>query len=378
MSVGQVLPLLSDLQDAHDLPTSTLGIVAATSFFASMLGQLLLAPVADRGHTRALLAGSMAVAALGNALFALANGLALLVVARAVIGLGLGAYLPAARALVADHDRDRAGELLGRLTSIEVAGFIIGPLFGVLLVDWFGLDGPFVFSALTTLAAVPVLLFLPLPTLSRGDESDSVTTAWRLLRRREVLVAVLFSVALQAPVGMYEAVWDIYLDDLDLGNYAVATTLALYGITFVAVAPIGGRIADRMGAIPAATATVLVIIPVTALYGQVASLFTILVLLIVEASANGAGIPAAQAAMARATEPGELATGQGLAGAAGVATAGVVALAAAPIYARYGAQTLFAATAATVAVFGMAALGLARTVSPVNPNADTNPLGADR
>src|SRR6188474_1009661 len=52
---GLIFPLLAELQEAHDLPTWGLGVISALFFAGAVVGQLVLAPLADRGHTRPLL-----------------------------------------------------------------------------------------------------------------------------------------------------------------------------------------------------------------------------------------------------------------------------------------------------------------------------------
>src|SRR4051812_19720983 len=52
---GLIFPLLAELQEAHDLPVWGLGVISALFFAGAVGGQLVLAPYADRGHTRRLL-----------------------------------------------------------------------------------------------------------------------------------------------------------------------------------------------------------------------------------------------------------------------------------------------------------------------------------
>ena len=61
-SIGVIFGLIASLQDDLGFANSALGLIAAASFFASFLGQLFLAPLADRGKTKPLLLFSIILA----------------------------------------------------------------------------------------------------------------------------------------------------------------------------------------------------------------------------------------------------------------------------------------------------------------------------
>lgn len=384
-SVGQVLPLLGELEQEFDLPSVGVGLLAGTAFFASVAGQLTLAPLADRGYTNHLMVGAVAASAVGSALFVVADGLPLLVTGRFITGLGLGAFLPAARGLVAAQDPARAGQYLGRLQSVEIAGFLSGPIIGAELEGIYGLDAPFLAAAVAAALFIPVVLAMRLPTVTlRRQAAPGHRVALRLLRRPPVQVAVLLSIALIAPAGLYEAVWDIYIEDRGGGDRLVALSLAFYGIVFASMAPIGGRLADRRGPVRMGLGAAALIAPLTIVYGWLTVPIVAVVFVIFEAFLNGLGMPSAQAAMARATGPTDAATGQGLAGASGEIAAGVLALVSAPIYRELGAPWLFTGVAVAIALVTMAAYrrslvpDQAGAVSPARSSSTSGPSGDER
>ncbi|GIR37921.1 MAG: hypothetical protein CM15mP49_33060 [Actinomycetota bacterium] len=100
-------------------------MIAASAFFSAVVAQLLLAPLAD-GAYKILMAGAIVIAALGycGSLWLISLGALNL---RVLNGLGIGAFAPAAPALVASR-YESAGERLGRLTAVETSGFVAGPL----------------------------------------------------------------------------------------------------------------------------------------------------------------------------------------------------------------------------------------------------------
>src|SRR5688500_13852769 len=92
--------VLDDFRDSYGIPGSALGLIVAVGFFASFAAQVLLAPMADRGHARRLVLAGLALDLVGLTLMAVGKTVAVLLVARVVMGLGAGCALPAIRRVV--------------------------------------------------------------------------------------------------------------------------------------------------------------------------------------------------------------------------------------------------------------------------------------
>lgn len=354
-----VFPLLAELQDRHHLPTSGLGLVSGAAFVTSLVAQLLLAPTADRGHARVLLVAGLLMTAAGNLWFAAGGSLTQFVAARALTGAAGGCFLPAARAVVATASPHRVAERLGRMASVEIAGFAAGPVVGGILADGFGLEAPFVVIAIAALAAVALIGTSPLPASRRAEHARGPLSALALLRHRGAAAAALCSVALLLPVGVYDSLWARYLEDRGASTVFIGTSLTMYCVPIVLLGSLGGRLADRFGPLRSAHRSLLVVAPITATYGLLHPPFAIAAIAFVEAIAQAVAVPGAQAAMANACPPEQVAAGQGLAGALGQAAAGAVALGAAPLYAHTSAAWVFGAAAALVALLGMLSVRLA-------------------
>ena len=356
-SVGMVFALLAEVQDAHGLSTASIGVISAVGLAAAVVGQLGLAPLADRGKGRELMVGAMFVGAIGALGFALGTEAWHFILARAVSGLALGAFDPAAQALVTTRDPERAGELLGKLVGVRTAGFLIGPGLGAVVADAGNVDAPFVATGLALLVLAPALARIK-PTDAMPTPAEGATTQLELIRRPPVLAAVVLMAALTLPVGLYDAIWAILMEDRGASTLFTGITLSLYGLPFILVAPFGGRLADRYSTLAIVPYPLLGVVGLTVLYGFMERPGWLVSLAIFEATANAIGLPAAQAAMARATAEHERATGFGLAAAAGQLAAAGAALVAAPVYGEYGQLTVFVVIAAAVAVVGVLGLWL--------------------
>jgi len=354
-----VFPLLPDLQEAHDLPTWGLGVISAAAFLVGLVVQLTVAPRADRGQARMLLRLGLGVAVLGGLLFAVGSTLWVFVLARALGGVSVGCFVPAARAIAATLDPARVAANLGLLASFELGGFVVGPVVGAALAQPLGLRWPFVIFAGAAALAFGASFLRPLPEY--GSPGTSSRPSLALLKVRGVLVAALLALALFLPVGIYDALWAKYLDDRGASTLFIGVSLALYGVPFVLLAPLGGRIADRRGPVRAALATLVLVAPMTAAYGLLRVPLLIMLLALCEAVTQAVAVPAAQAAMASAAPHDRVAAGQGLAGATQLLGAGTMALVAAPLYDAAGPEVVFGLAGCLVAALGLVAWRLHAT-----------------
>ena len=357
-SIGVVFGLIASLQDELGFADSVLGLIAAAAFFSAVVAQLLLAPLADRGYTKALMSCAVVIAALGSLWFALASSAWELILARLLTGLGIGAFAPAARAVVANADPSRAGERLGRLTAVETSGFVAGPVVGAFINEIWGLKAPFLTFCCALVLILPSLLrvkFSSPPVKSKVSRTDSVFV---ILRRKEALGSILLGAALFFPAGMYEAIWARFMEDLGASTLFVGVSLTMYGIPFAITASMAGKFIDRSGPWLAAVFAVVIIIPMTVIYGFLASPILLMALAMFEALGQGIGSPACHAAMVAATDENERATGQGLVAAASSIGAGIAALIAAPLYAGPGPEVTFIIVAGVVLVLSLVAFRL--------------------
>ncbi len=353
-----VFALMGNLQDEYGFGDAGLGLIAAAGFLASFVVQVTIAPLADRGRARHLLIAGTILAVIGNIVFALGSSLVVFVLARAIAGSASGCFLPPARALIASLDSERVSERLGALGGIELAGFVTGPVIGGLLVGPFGLRVPFLVFACSALIATAIVSTQHLPTLARAAGSQRL--AFGLLRQRSVLVPILFLVALALPVGLYDSLWDRFLTDLGASDALVGVSLAVYAVPFVLLSRAGGRLADRRGQVGIAFTAVIVVAPLTALYGFFTSPFLPITIGVIESCAQAGGAPAAQGLLARGAPVGRAGAAQGLAGACNQLVAAIVAMLATWGYGHLSAPVLFSLAGGSVLLLGTLARLLAR------------------
>jgi len=347
--VGMIFPLLAEIQDQFGLSTSALGLISGASFLSAVVSGLLLAGLADRGHARALL--SLGVLASGGSLIWFAAGTELwhFLAARACEGLAYGAFFPAARKYMVSSDQLAAGRELGRLTSAELGGLLLGPVIGASLTAAFSLDVPFIAVGSAATVIGVWLVFTPLPTIPPSPPQPALFRSFTMLKRRPIAGAALLSLALYLPVGIYDALWSRYLTDRGASTAFIGISLSLYAVPVILLAPWGGRVSDRFGPIRASSVALVFIIPMTVLYGLVPWPVLIAVIAVCEGVPQAVATPGVQAAMVKACHPDEVAAGQGLAGAMNQLGAGAAALVGPLVYGAFGSAAVFIGIAAVMA-----------------------------
>lgn len=338
IGLGVIIALLADLQEAYDLPTAGLGLVAGAAFITAFIGYVWLSRYADRGHAKTMLIVGTLVGALALVLAAYARGLWTLVFARAMLGFAEGAFVPAARRVVLDWSPGRPGEVLGRILAASVAGFALGPVIGALLAERFGLRVPFLVPAAVLLLAVPVVTRLRAPEPLPIFEERSFLS---LLSNRLVLAGVVFGAIEFATLGSFDAVWARLLTDQGASTLFVGGSFTLMALPLVVFSVRFGRLVDRKSSALVASFGILAVAPAVLAYGWLNLPVALGAAGIVHAVGSSALSPAAAALVAKGSPPDMVARGQGLLEAVGFLAAAAAAVPSGWAYETIGRATWF-------------------------------------
>ena len=373
-SFGAVFVLIADLQDEIGFPDWGLGLVVGASFGVSFLSQITLSRLADRGRARLLLRGGLVLTALGMAGVAWSSELWQLLVARAVIGLGGGTFLPAARRLVVMGAAGRQAERLGRLESAALAGFIAGPPVAAAIASVGGLAAPFLVLAAVLVAMTVTLAGVVEPGRLDAPRPAGVTST--LLRTPGVRGGLAIGAGLYVTIGVFETLWARFLADLGASTGFVAVSLLLFGLPMVVITPLGGRLADRRGPQLTGFAALVCGLPLIVAYGQTSSLVLLTMIAIVHSVVDSVTLPSGIAAVTRAA-PGELvAAGQGLYGATAAVAAGLSGALAGPLYGATSAAWTWGLTALGVALLVVTGWWTSRESPATRPARAAEAVGA--
>ena len=152
-------PLATEL----GLGADDLGLLTSVYFLTFAAAQIPIGILLDRYGPRRVQSVLLVIAAVGSTLFAVSDHFLMLLVGRALIGLGVASALTAGlKALVLWFPGDRVPLLNGLMVMLGALGAVTATLPADLLLDWIGWRELFgLFAALTAACAVMIYLIVP-------------------------------------------------------------------------------------------------------------------------------------------------------------------------------------------------------------------------
>jgi MFS family permease len=252
-----IVPVAPAIADSTGAGPATIGLLVA-SFPAGMVAGFALAGwLVRRAGARALLAGSLALVALGALGFVLGDSLAVYFPARLLMGIGSGGIWIGVTFDTLERWPGQEYLCMSRVFAAYSVGGLIGPALGV----FGGIHGPFLAYLGLLLLAVPLVLFVAEPAIRRDFAADPAA-----LRTRGFWVAsaaILFAVL---ALGVLEGVLPLHFAE----RLSQAQIGALYVGASIVVAASAG-VSGGMQPRPLVFAAVLLAVAGISLAGMAAS-----------------------------------------------------------------------------------------------------------
>ena len=134
--VGPVLPAL---RAAYGIDNRTAGLLSTVFSLSSMCSTALMAYFSDRHGRRPVYLASVALFAIGSLCIAAAPSFDLLLVSRAIQGIGAGGIAPVASAVIGDvFTAERRGRILGLIGATHGMAFVLGPPLATVITSTLG------------------------------------------------------------------------------------------------------------------------------------------------------------------------------------------------------------------------------------------------
>ncbi|MEU5976030.1 MFS transporter [Streptomyces sp. NPDC047315] len=270
LPIGVLTPMADGLGISRGAAGSSLTVTGLVAAVAAPTVPRLLGAL-DR---RVVLAAAMVVVAAGNALTAVADDFGLLVVARVILGIGMGAVWGLASAVAPRLVAPRNAALAVSLAIGGVAAAsVVGVPLGTLVSNAFGWRAAFGALAVCAVALAAALL-LALPRLPRpsaptvaADGADAASPL-RIRPVRVGLVLILFLVS--AHFAAYTYARPVLEERTGLTPGAIAAFLLVYGLFGLVGNFAAGALAARRarGTVLALTVGVGAAIALLALFGR--------------------------------------------------------------------------------------------------------------
>jgi MFS family permease len=346
---GVLFTMLDDYRNEYGIAEGALGAIIGVGFVSGFVAQVLIAPLADRGHARHLVLGGMLMSVAGLLLMAFATTFFPLLFGRVVMGVGAGMAMPAVRRIVILSEPDNLGHNLGRLLSIDVAGFAGGPIVSALLVGPFGIPAPFLVIAAVTLGVLPFVWRTHVQETS-SDDGPTQRFAFDLLRIRPFVGAVALGCSGWLMIGAFDALWAVALSDLDASRWMISLGITLFALPLVVLGAIGGRLAQRVGPFRVATVGLLIGAACMFMYGQMPSALAMFAVAMVHAINDGLTMSSTGVAVGLVVPGDRQAGAQGVLGGFQTLTAGIAAIMTGVLYENFGRAVAYGAAAALMSV----------------------------
>ena len=337
--------MLDDFRNNFGIAESALGFIVGVGFFTSFLGQVSIAPLADRGRAQRLIILGLGLEVIGCIGMALGETFIILLISRIIMGFGAGSALPALRRVIIVADPDNFGRNLGRILSFEVAGFASGPIISVVFAEFFGIPGPFVFLATIISLFVFVVSRIAVPETAE-ENHPTERFAIDLLKNRAITSGILIGVALFFMIGVFDSLWVLMMDDLDAAQWMANFGVSVFVLPVILLGPYGGKFVQRIGPYRAGSFGMILGAIFMAGYGLMPTPALMMVVFLFHSLNDGFFVTGAGIAVGTSAPLERQAGAQGLLGGMETLAGGVAASFAGVAYDHLGRTTTFIGTGA--------------------------------
>ncbi|MCU4990493.1 MFS transporter [Bacillus cereus] len=210
MDVGMLSFVMVALQKDWGLSTQEMGWIGSINSIGMAVGALVFGILSDKIGRKSVFIITLLLFSIGSGLTALTTTLAMFLVLRFLIGMGLGGELPVASTLVSEsveaHER---GKIVVLLESFWAGGWLIAALISYFVIPKYGWEVAMVLSAVPALYALYLRWNLPdSPKFQKVEKRPSVIenikSVWSgEYRRATIMLWILWFSVVFSYYGMF-------------------------------------------------------------------------------------------------------------------------------------------------------------------------------
>lgn len=210
MDVGILSFVLAALAADWNLSTSQVGIIGSVNSIGMMVGAFVFGLMSDRVGRKNVFIITLLLFSIGSGLSAFTTSLAVFLVLRFLIGMGLGGELPVASTLVSESvSAKERGRVVVLLESFWAAGWIIAALISFFVIPEYGWEAALLLCALPAFYALYLRLKLPdSPQFSKKEVKKSIfqqiVEVWAApYRKQTIMLWILWFCVVFSYYGMF-------------------------------------------------------------------------------------------------------------------------------------------------------------------------------
>jgi MFS transporter, DHA1 family, solute carrier family 18 (vesicular amine transporter), member 1/2 len=240
------VPVLPDYAQRFHASPTMVGLLFGSFGVALLAISVPMGAMSDRLGRKGPMIAALALLSGATLLFAYAQSLPMLFLARILQGAADAVTWVVGFALIADlYGEDERGRAMGLAMGGSTLGLIIGPLIGGWLYELGGIRLPFVVVA--AMAALDLVVFA-IVTPRTITTAVAPTPMMQLLRVRALAVCAFIVVIGAATAAMLEPVLPLMLQArIGLGPASIGTLFGAAAMASSAMHPLYGRLSDRWG-----------------------------------------------------------------------------------------------------------------------------------
>jgi MFS family permease len=244
MFYAAIVPLLPEFSDDLGLSKTAAGILSASYAAGTLVASLPAGWLAARLGVRQSMLIGLGLLSVSSLVFAFADQIALLDVARFAQGVGGAcAWTGGLAWLLGAGPRERRGELVGSVLAVAVAGLLLGPVIGGAATV---LGSEPVFCAVAAIGAGLFAWVLATPGIEPAAVPGIRSVAAAILTG-PVIVAFWLVVLPSMLAGLLDVLAPLRLDDLGASGVAVGAVFLIAAAIEAMISPSIGRLSDRRG-----------------------------------------------------------------------------------------------------------------------------------
>ncbi|MDA2302445.1 MFS transporter [Bacillus cereus] len=210
MDVGMLSFVMVALQKDWGLSTQEMGWIGSINSIGMAVGALIFGILSDKIGRKSVFIITLLLFSIGSGLTALTTTLAMFLVLRFVIGMGLGGELPVASTLVSEsveaHER---GKIVVLLESFWAGGWLIAALISYFVIPKYGWEVAMVLSAVPALYALYLRWNLPdsprfQKVKKRPSVIENIKSVWSgEYRKATIMLWILWFCVVFSYYGMF-------------------------------------------------------------------------------------------------------------------------------------------------------------------------------